>query len=71
MTEDRSNRRTPPETEDDFEYLWSGARKAHAGWPVVKRLVAIFGNWKLIAVGVIVGLAMGGTEVLQAWGWIK
>lgn len=68
---DRSRRRTPPDGEDDWEYLWEAARKANEGWAVVKPLLGIFGNWKLILTAVLVALAFGGVEVLQDWGWIK
>ncbi len=64
-------RQTPPKTPEDYKYLWEGAQKAHDGWPVVRVMVAIFGNWKVILMGVIAGSAMGGQEVLQAWGFWK
>ena len=45
--------------------------KLQEAWFVLKPLIGIFGNWKLIAVGLMTGLAFGGVEVLQEWGWIK
>jgi hypothetical protein len=64
----KASRTTPPETPDDWRYLWRGAEKAHAGWFVVKVQMAIFGNWKVLLLGVVAGAVMGGGEVLRAWG---
>jgi len=61
----------PPESPEQWQYYWDGIEKAHAAWPVVKPMLGIVENWKLILVGVMVGLALGGSEVLEAWGWIK
>lgn len=69
--EDKASRATPPNDEDDWKYLWTGAQKAHEGWFVVKVQMAIFGNWKVILMGVIAGAILGGQEVLQAWGLWK
>lgn len=64
-------RGTPPETHAEWAHVWEAVQKSHAGWPVVKPLLAIFGNWKVIGAGIIVMVAMGGQEILQAWGLWK
>jgi len=63
-----SDRRTPPETPEEYAYLWEGARKAHDAWPVTSALLAIFNNWKGIAIGLAAGIAMGGKDLLSALG---
>ena len=65
-----SDRRTPPETPEEHAYLWEGARKAHDSWPVTSALMAIFNNWKGIALGLAVGIAMGGEKLLSALGLV-
>jgi len=65
---DPSDRRSPPETPEDHAYLWDGARKAHAAWPVSSALLAVFNNWKGIAVGLGAGIALGGEKLLSALG---
>ncbi len=61
-------RKTPPETAEEYQYIWEGVQRAHDGWPVMRVLLAIFLNWKVILLGVVAGLVLGGQEVLQAWG---
>jgi len=68
MTNNRSTRKTPPDDEDDWSYIWSGVDKAHQVWPVGKVLLGLFGNWKVIGLGLVAFLVMGGQEVLTAWG---
>lgn len=65
-----SDRRTPPETPDEWAYLWDGTRKAHEGWPVTGALVAVFRNWKAIGFGIGIGLLAGGERLLAALGVI-
>lgn len=55
----------PPKDEKEWEDIWSGINKAHAGWPVVKVMLAIFSNWKIICAGVILALVFGGKDLLS------
>ena len=63
-----SDRRTPPETPDEHAYIWEGVRKAHELWGVLSPLAAIFKNWKAIAFGLAIGLALGGKQLLISLG---
>lgn len=67
----RSSKDRAPKDEAEWQYLWSGVDRAHEGWPIVKIQVAIFGNWKILALGVIAFIVMGGQELLQAWGLMQ
>lgn len=64
----RATRSTPPGNDQDWQYIWAASEKAHRAWPVVKVLLALFGNWKVIGVGLFAGLALGGQELLIALG---
>ena len=68
MNANPSERRTPPESEEDHAYLWEGARKAHELWRVLSPLAAVISNWKAIAFGLAVGLAIGGKQLLISLG---
>jgi hypothetical protein len=68
---DPSERKTPPETDEEWAYIWTAVRQSHESWPLLRVQIALFGNWKIIMVGVIIGLALAGTETLQAWGFLK
>ena len=61
------SRREPPE-DNEWPLIWSGIDKAHKGWPVVKILVALNDNWKLVAVLIAVAVLAGGRDILKALG---
>lgn len=65
MTDDKSTRKTPPESEDDWAYVWDGLRKAHSGWFIVKVLIAVFGNWRVIMIGSSFALIVIGPELAR------
>lgn len=67
---DRTTRGTPPRDEDDYQAIWQTVERMDQSWPFLKVIVAVFGNWKAIGLGVMAGLAFGGKEILQAWGWL-
>lgn len=67
MSEDRSTRKSPPETEDDWEYLWRGARHGHAMWPVIGPFIAVARNWKAGFAVVLVVLWLNGHDTLDAF----
>ena len=63
-----SVRQTPAETPQEWAYLWSAAEKTHSSWFVVRILTAIGGSWKVIGVGLIIGIALGGNAFVEALG---
>lgn len=63
-----SDRRTPPETPDEWAHIWDGSRKAHDLWRILSPLAAVIGNWKAIAFGLAIGLAIGGKQLLISLG---
>lgn len=65
---DPSDRRTPPETPDEWAHIWGGSRKAHELWTVLAPLSAILKNWKAIGIGLAIGLAIGGKQLLISLG---
>lgn len=48
--------------------MWEGVRKAHELWKALSPLVAIMSNWKAIAFGLAIGLALGGKQLLISLG---
>ena len=63
-----SERRTPPETEEDHAFIWSAAEKAHELWAVLGVVVAILNNWKGVMIGAGIGFLLGGKDLLLALG---
>lgn len=56
MTDDPATKDTPPETPEDWAYLWRAARWSHDARPVIGPVVALVKNWKF-AVGVVAFVA--------------
>ena len=52
----------------NYETLRAGAERAHEMWAVLGIVVAILNNWKGIMVGVGIGVALGGKDLLLALG---
>ena len=46
MSENPTERKTPPENDDDWRFLWRSAARANDGWIVVGPIVAAVKNWK-------------------------
>lgn len=65
---DPSDRSTPPQDAEEWRYVWSAAKKAHAGWPFVKMGIALHSNWKVIIAFVALGIVLGGREFLEKMG---
>lgn len=72
---DPSGRRTPPETPDEWDYIWRGARYSHEARPIVGPVSAIVRNWKGAAAVVVFVVWINSPEILQALktlvGWPK
>lgn len=70
--EDISRRTTPPETNEEWAYIWRGARLAHYAWVVVGPVHAFATNWRAIGMGAIVIVAINSPELvdlLRLWVW--
>ncbi len=48
MEDDLSTRDEAPNTPEQFKFIWSGAAKAHKGWPLVKRLLELIDLWPIL-----------------------
>lgn len=46
MGHDPWERKTPPEEEEDWAFIWRASHRAHEGWIVVGPIVAAVRNWK-------------------------
>lgn len=52
----------------NYKTLSTGAERAHEMWAVLGVIVAILNNWKGIMIGMGLGLAIGGKDLLLAIG---
>ena len=43
---DPTERTTPPETPDEWAFIWRGAERANDAWTITGPIVAIVRNWK-------------------------
>ena len=43
---DISKRRTPPESEEEWAYLFDGSNKGHLIWEIIGPFVQVARNWK-------------------------
>lgn len=67
MKDDEIVTRTkPPETADEWAYLWRGAHRANVSWPIVGPVHAFVTNWKAWMIGVLFLLWINRPEVLAA-----
>lgn len=64
MVEKKSVRDTPPDTGEDWRSIWSGVDKAHAGWPVVSFLNALFRSRRVLIGGILIAIMFGGPDAL-------
>ena len=71
MAANKSTRKTEADGPDDWEYIWDAADKAHKMWPVGSVMAGLFGNWKVLILGVVAFMVMGGQELLESWGMWK
>lgn len=70
MSEDRSGRRTPPENEEDWFFIWDSSDKSQKAWRVVGPLHSIVSNWKayLVIAGIILAINSPRiVETLEIW----
>ena len=63
---DPTERKTPPENDDDWSFLWRGAKRANDGWVILGPLVALVKNWKAWAIGSVAFLWINRPDILEA-----
>ena len=64
--DDVTARKTPPESAEEWAYLWRGAHRANVSWPIVGPIYAFGANWKAWAIGIVFLLWINRPEVLAA-----
>ena len=66
MKDDPSKRQTPPETPEEWAYIWKASERAHMAWVVVGPVYAFVTNWKFLVAGILFLLWINRPEVLAA-----
>lgn len=68
MTDDPSGRKTPPENENDWGYIWGGAHGGHdvKKSPIFKLIIALEKNWKAAAFVVVFVAWVNRPEIVAA-----
>lgn len=61
-----NDRKTPPENEDEWAYIWKGSERGNDGWVVVGPVVAAIRNWKAWAIAVAFFLWLNQPDILGA-----
>ena len=61
MSNDPYHRKTPPETDSEWQGIWKAIEKAEKSWIIVGPIYAVVTNWKaLVIIGGIVLFVNGG-----------
>lgn len=70
MSEDPDGRyhETMPDQPHDIANLWRTMHRVERMWKWGKAVTAVVENWKMIAVSLALGLAIGGKELIQMLG---
>jgi hypothetical protein len=63
---DPTERKTPPESSDEWAFLWRGAERANEAWIVTGPVVAVIRNWKAWAIGLAFFLWINRPDILAA-----
>ena len=63
---DPTERKTPPESADEWAFLWRGAERANDGWVIVGPVVAVVRNWKAWAIALAFFLWINQPDILGA-----
>ena len=66
MTHDPWERKTPPEAEEEWAFLWRNAYRANEGWVIIGPLVAVVRNWKAWAVALAFFIWINRPDILMA-----
>lgn len=64
--DDVAGRRTPPETPEEWAYIWRGAERGHKSWSIAGPFYAFVWNWKALVAGLVFLLWINRPEVLAA-----
>ncbi len=59
-------RSQPPNSDDEWIYLFDGIEKAHLSWIVTAPIVAVVKNWKGLLVVVAVVLGLNSPRIIDA-----
>jgi hypothetical protein len=66
MTGDPTERRTPPESPDEWRYLWRGAQIAHAIGPVILPVAHLVRDWKFWVAAIFAVAWINKPDVIMA-----
>lgn len=61
-----SERKTPPETDEEHRYIWTAADRAHQLWAVFGPLAQVVQSWRWWSVAFLVALWIYRTDIAQA-----
>jgi hypothetical protein len=61
-----SQRKTPPKTPDDHEFIWVNAERARRTWPIAVLFVVVLENWKAAATVVALVVWFARPEIIGA-----
>lgn len=64
--DDKITRRDPPETPEDWGFLWHGANNGHKAWKTVEPVAMLAKNWKFIVGCVVVAAWLNKPEIIAA-----
>jgi len=66
MTDNRNERKTPPEDEKDWAYIWTAVDRANKSWIVTGPIHSIVVNWKAYVVIAGVIIAINSPKIIEA-----
>lgn len=66
MTEDRNTRGTPPETKEDWQYIWLNSDRSDKMWIIVGPIYAIFYYWRAFVVIGFLILSLNSPRIIAA-----
>lgn len=61
-----SERKTPPDTEDEHRYIWTAADRAHQLWQVFGPLAQVVQSWRWWVTAAVVVLWLYRTDIRAA-----
>lgn len=64
MKDDPSVRKTPPETEAEWQYVWAGMSFVYFIRPVIGPVVSFLRSWKAIAIALSGAMAFKWTQIV-------
>ena len=64
--EEITGRKTPPESPEEWAYIWRGAQRGNLSWVIAKPVYAFVTNWKAMAAGLLFLIWINRPEVIAA-----